>query len=110
MITIPLAAPYIRDHIHEKIDINKLSEKACMSRANFFCKFKEEFGYSPAEYILKERIRLAKEYLRHPSNSITQVCYMAGYQNLNYFIRAFKKETGTTPGAWPQPSPHSLSS
>lgn len=68
----------------------------------FFRKFREEFGYSPAEYILKERIKLAKEYLQNPANSITQVCYMAGFQNLNYFIRAFKKETGTTPGAWQQ--------
>lgn len=93
---------YIRDSIREKIDIDKLSEKACMSRANFFRKFKEEFGYSPADYILKERIRLAKEYLQQPGNSITQICYMAGFQNLNYFIRAFKKETGTTPGAWQQ--------
>lgn len=73
-----------------------------MSRANFFRKFKEELGYSPADYILKERINLAKTYLSDPANSVTQACFMAGFQNLNYFIRAFKKETGVTPKAYQQ--------
>ncbi|WP_299985966.1 AraC family transcriptional regulator [uncultured Pontibacter sp.] len=93
---------YIKDSIREKIDVDKLSDKACMSRASFFRKFKEEFGYTPADYILKERIRLAKDYLRNPLNSVTQACYMAGFQNLNYFIRAFKKEVGLTPKSFQQ--------
>lgn len=88
---------YIKENITAKIDVDSLSEKACMSRASFFRKFKEQFGYSPAEYVLKERLRLARQYLRDPFNSVTQVCYMAGFQNLNYFIRAFKKEVGLTP-------------
>lgn len=91
---------YIKENITSKIDIDKLSDKACMSRANFFRKFKEEFGYTPADYILKERIRLAKNYLQDPFNTVTQTCYMAGFQNLNYFIRAFKKEVGITPKAY----------
>lgn len=97
---------YIKTHIQEKIDIDKLSDKACMSRANFFRKFKEEFGYTPADYILKERIRLAQEYLLDRRNNITQACFMAGFQNLNYFIRAFKKTVGSTPGAWQQQQSH----
>lgn len=97
---------YIKDSIREKIDVDKLSDKACMSRASFFRKFKEEFGYTPADYILKERIRLAKDYLRNPLNSVTQSCYMAGFQNLNYFIRAFKKEVGITPKSFQQQKSH----
>lgn len=91
---------YIKENIREKIDLDKLSEKACMSRANFFRKFKEEFGYAPGDYILKERLRLAKEYLKNHRYQVTEVCFMAGFQNLNYFIRAFKKETGLTPKAY----------
>ncbi|MBC3539720.1 AraC family transcriptional regulator N-terminal domain-containing protein [Rufibacter sediminis] len=91
---------YIKENIREKLEVEKLSEQACMSRANFFRKFKEEFGLAPADYILKERLKLAKEYLRQPGHSVTQVCYMAGFQNLHYFIRAFKKEVGLTPKAY----------
>ncbi|HEX5172110.1 MAG TPA: helix-turn-helix transcriptional regulator, partial [Cyclobacteriaceae bacterium] len=81
---------------------DQLSEHACMSRANFFRKFKEEFGISPGEYILKERLKKAKDFLGFPNHSVTQVCYMSGFQNLNYFIRAFKKETGITPKIYQQ--------
>lgn len=91
---------YIKDNITTKIDVDRLSEKACMSRANFFRKFKEEFGFTPADYILKERIRLAKKCLQDPLNTVTQACYISGFQNLNYFIRAFKKEVGVTPKAF----------
>lgn len=95
---------YMKDRIREKVDVNKLSEQACMSRANFFRKFKEEFGYTPADFLLKERIKLAKNYLRNSQNNITQVCYLSGFQNLNYFIRAFKKEVGVTPRHFQQAS------
>lgn len=91
---------YIKENIREKIDLNKLSESACMSRANFFRKFKEEFGYAPGDYILKQRLQMAKEYLKNPRHQITEVCFMSGFQNLNYFIRAFKRETGFTPKAF----------
>lgn len=93
---------YIKENLNSRINPDDLSEQACMSRANFFRKFKEEFGISPGEYILKERLNKAKDYLSAPQNSITQVCYMSGFQNLNYFIRAFKKETGITPKTYQQ--------
>lgn len=91
---------YIKENIREKIDMNILSEKACMSRANFFRKFKEEIGITPGEYVLSERIRLAKEYLKNPNYQITEISFMSGFQNLNNFIRVFKKETGLTPKAY----------
>ena len=93
---------YIKQNLSGQINPDSLSEQACMSRANFFRKFKQEFGVSPGEYILKERLKLAKVHLAGPHHSVTQVCYMSGFQNLNYFIRAFKKETGITPKIYQQ--------
>lgn len=93
---------YIKENLNGRINPDELSEQACMSRANFFRKFKEEFGISPGEYILRERLNRAKDFLAVPDHSVTQVCYMAGFQNLNYFIRAFKKETGITPKTYQQ--------
>lgn len=93
---------YIKQNIREKINLDTLHEKASMSRANFFRKFKEEFGYSPADYVLHERIKLAKEYLHNPLVQVTEVCFMAGFQSLSYFIRIFKKATGLTPKGFQQ--------
>ncbi|TXK36707.1 helix-turn-helix domain-containing protein [Pontibacter qinzhouensis] len=53
------------------------------TRIRFLKKFKEDFGISPTDYILQERTKLAKAYLAAPGNSVTRVCYMAGFQKLH---------------------------
>ncbi|PZP50018.1 MAG: AraC family transcriptional regulator [Pseudopedobacter saltans] len=88
---------FIKENITEKIDIDKLSSLAYMSKANFFKAFKKEFGITPVELITKERIKLAKKNLLDPSASITDVCYASGFNNLSHFFRLFKKHEGITP-------------
>ena len=88
---------YIKDNITEKLDIDTLCSKACMSRPNFFRKFKQTFGISPAEFVLEEKIKFARKILSNGNYSVSEVCYMTGFQNLNHFIRAFKTSQGTTP-------------
>ncbi len=88
---------YIKENLREKIDLHTLAHKACMSRANFFRKFKEAFGYAPGDYILRERISQAKEFLKKPGISVSEVSFLTGFQSVQNFIRVFKKETGVTP-------------
>ncbi len=91
---------YIKANLKEKLSIEELSNKACMSKASFYRLFKRELGISPNEYILKEKIKKAKELLSNPSNKIANISFELGFTDANYFIRAFKKYVGTTPGAY----------
>jgi AraC family transcriptional regulator len=91
---------YIKENIREHLSLELLSQKACMSSSHFSRSFKNELGISPSEYILKERLRLAKQYLTTTSYQIKEVCFMAGFNNINYFIRAFKQEFGKTPNVY----------
>ena len=93
---------YIREHLAEKIGIDMLCRKACMSKSGFFRLFKETFGLSPTEFIIRERISLAKRLLVDPSVSVTEVCFRAGFNNLHYFSRLFKTLEGMTPTAYRQ--------
>lgn len=88
---------YIKEHITDKIDVDTLCDKACMSRPHFFRKFKETFGVSPAEFVLDEKMKVAKLKLRQGNLSVSEVCYMLGFQNLNHFIKSFKAYQGMTP-------------
>lgn len=88
---------YIKEHIAEKISVDDLSAKVHMSKPNFYRAFKQEFGLSPIDYIIKERMRLAKRCLRNPALSITDVCFKAGFNNLTYFTRMFHRLEGMTP-------------
>lgn len=88
---------FIKTNIRENISLDQLSSKACMSKAHFSRSFKNELGQSPMEFILMERLNLAKNYLRKANYQIQEVCFMAGFNNITYFIRAFKAEFGMTP-------------
>jgi AraC-like DNA-binding protein len=88
---------YIKNNIRENLTLETLSSKACMSKAHFSRSFKNELGISPMEFILKERLNLARNYLRVANYQIQEVCYMSGFSNVTYFIRAFKSEFGATP-------------
>jgi AraC-like DNA-binding protein len=102
LTTHPFAAvvQYIRQHLTEQLSVEKLSAVACMSKATFFRLFKREFGLTPVEYIVRERLAEAKRLLRHPLASVADVCLRAGFNNLSYFQALFKKYEGLTPGAY----------
>lgn len=91
---------YIKAHVAEKICIDKLSEKACMSKATFYRLFKRELGISPNDFILSEKINKAKQLLTNPKAKVTAVSYALGFSDANYFIKAFKKVVGITPGKY----------
>jgi AraC-like DNA-binding protein len=88
---------YIQEHIAEKISVEELSELAYMSKATFFRAFKQEFGLSPIDYLIKARMRLAKRCLQNPALSITEICFKAGFNNLAYFTRMFRQLEHMTP-------------
>jgi AraC-like DNA-binding protein len=88
---------YIKAHISEEITIDKLSNLCCMSKPNFFRCFKREFGISPVDFILHERIKIAKSMLKDVNVTIAEACYAVGINNLSYFFKLFKRIEGKTP-------------
>ncbi|MGI4873582.1 MAG: AraC family transcriptional regulator [Janthinobacterium lividum] len=91
---------YVKGHLTENLSVDKLSALACMSKATFFRLFKREFGLTPVEYIVRERLAEAKRLLRQPLVSVADVCLRAGFNNSSYFQALFKKYEGLTPGAY----------
>lgn len=80
---------YIRENLTERITIEDLSRKANMSKATLFRMFKDEYGITPMELVIRERLRKAKEMLS-ANMSIKEVCYACGFTDVNYFSRLFK--------------------
>lgn len=88
---------YIKAHISDDITIDALSNLCCMSKPTFFRCFKREFGISPVDFILHERIKIACTMLRDQNVSISEACYAVGINNLSYFFKLFKRIEGKTP-------------
>ena len=68
-----------------------------MSKPSFFRCFKREFGISPVDFIIQERIKAAKKLLKDINVTIGQASYAVGFNNLSYFFKLFKRIEGVTP-------------
>ena len=49
------------------------------------------------QYIMSRRIGKAQSLLISTDYSITDIAFMVGYHDSNYFINIFKKTVGTSP-------------
>ena len=88
---------FIDEHILDDISIKLLCETFFLSKNALYSLFLREFNSSVGKYILVKRIQLAIDKLKNTELSITAVAGECGFNDYNYFIRAFKKQTGVTP-------------
>jgi AraC family transcriptional regulator len=88
---------YIKKNIRENLTLEELAGQSCMSKSHFLRTFKLELGQTPMDFVLKERLKLARQYLLIGGFQIQEVSVMSGFNNITYFIRAFKTEYGFTP-------------
>lgn len=69
-----------------------------MSRATFFKRFTEAAGTSPSHFLAQVRMKLATRLIEE-GMPLSRAAEKVGYQSDSAFSRAFKKLTGTLPGA-----------
>ncbi|OPH58184.1 DNA-binding response regulator [Paenibacillus ferrarius] len=64
--------------------------------------FKKETGISVTEYLVQERMGMAKELLSKSGMSISSIAAHVGYSNLAHFSKRFKSVTGMNPNDYRQ--------
>ncbi len=77
-----------------------LSAALNMSQRHLQRKIRALTGQRPADFIRTIRLRRAKQLLEQHAGNVSEVAYQAGFNNLSYFARCFKKEFGQTPSAF----------
>ncbi|MBE7641004.1 MULTISPECIES: AraC family transcriptional regulator [Salegentibacter] len=91
---------YMREHLTENIQVDKLANKACMSTSNFYRSFKNTFGESPIDYLNAERIKFAKKLIQQTNKKFADIAYKSGFNNTSYFNRQFKRFEKITPNQY----------
>ena len=88
---------YIHSNISYQLNVEELSDIAHVTKPYFIKLFKHEFGISPIQYINGKKVERAQLLLFTTNMTIKEVAYTLGFSDQNYFIRMFRKMTGTTP-------------
>lgn len=95
-IISPALSKIFKDY-NEKITVEELA-KLCNVSKYYFCRlFKEETGLSVIQYIISYRISIAETMLKTTDNSVENVAYLCGFDDVSYFYRTYKKLKGVSP-------------
>ena len=80
--------------------VETLAAAAGMSRSAFALRFKEKVGQSPLEYLTRWRMFRAGHLLRNSDKALVEIASSVGYESEAAFNKAFKRTTGSAPGAY----------
>lgn len=90
-------ACYIAENCCSPLSLNSIAEQFYMNKCYLSRIFKEITGFTVNGYLHARRIQKARSLLIQNSMNISEVSEAAGYENLTYFERVFKKHTGMSP-------------
>lgn len=91
---------WVRRHPRESHTIASLARRASMSPRTLQRQFRETVGLSPQQWLLRERIGLAKELLETGRAALPKVAEQAGFRSDESFRRHFRRLVGTSPAAY----------
>ena len=94
------AIEFIRINLNQDLSLDSISVALHLSPSELSRQFKKETGENISDYVNKRRINEALYLLENESISITDVSYMVGFNDVNYFTKVFKKIKGMTPSRY----------
>jgi AraC-like DNA-binding protein len=80
--------------------VKDLAKALAMSRTAFVDRFVTLVGTAPIRYLTETRLSVAQTLLRDTRLTTHEIAYRVGYEAPAAFSRAFKRATGSPPGAW----------
>ncbi len=90
------ALDYIDQHTQDACRVKDLADALYISKTTLYKKFQLFFNCSPKQYILYQKIQVAKLFLSQGLN-IKTTAERCGFNDYTNFIKAFTNETGMTP-------------
>lgn len=97
MSLINSTVDFIREHHHKRLTVEDLADQAGLSPRQLHRKFRDVFGLSVQDFLIKTRIQAASDALLHSDLSIAQIATEFGFCDQSAFTQLFRKHTGMTP-------------
>jgi AraC-like DNA-binding protein len=87
---------FIDKNYHDAIDLNDIADEAYFSKYHFIRLFKNIYGKTPHQYLIKVRVENARLLLKK-GLPVADVCYAVGFDSVTSFSILFKKITFCSP-------------
>ncbi|KRC68181.1 Transcriptional activator NphR [compost metagenome] len=86
--------------LREDASIADIADACNLSRSYFIKAFRQTVGTTPHRWLLEQRVQKAKELLRAPGRSITDIALLCGFADQAHMTRVFTSLLGVPPGVW----------
>ncbi|HLK61013.1 MAG TPA: AraC family transcriptional regulator [Chthonomonadaceae bacterium] len=94
------ARDYMEANLSRSLNIAEIASHACLSPHHFLRSFKQVFGETPHQYLMRRRLERARHLLTHTGLSITDICIGNGFESLGSFSWMFRQRIGVSPEAY----------
>lgn len=94
------ALQFIYRHYQADLSLAEIASAAQAAPTYLSRRFKQETDETIFEFINRYRVQMAQQFLRHRPESVMDVAFRVGFNNVTYFNRTFKRYTGMTPLAY----------
>ena len=84
----------------KKLSLTYLEQKCFLCKEYLLRLFKKEFDHTIYEYVLLKRMERAKELLCNYNTDISKISVLVGFNDSNYFSKAFKRHFGISPSEY----------
>jgi len=88
---------HIRENIGLELSVTELAQVAGMSQYYFSKLFKMSTGTTPHQYVMRQRVERAQEYLRETRVGLADIAMKVGFETQSHFTSVFRRLAGITP-------------
>jgi RpiB/LacA/LacB family sugar-phosphate isomerase len=88
---------YIRDNVARDLSVSELAQVVGMSQYYFSKLFKMSTGITPHQYVMRQRVERAQEYLRQTQMALAEIASQVGFETQSHFTSVFRRLVGATP-------------
>jgi AraC family transcriptional regulator, transcriptional activator FtrA len=91
---------WVREHPAQAHTLRSLARRASMSPRTLQRQFQNTIGCAPYEWLVRERVALAKDLLQSGRHSLARVAETVGFRSQETFRRHFRRVAGTSPATY----------
>lgn len=89
---------FITRHIEDPLTVPEVAEYVGLNSEYLSRQFRHKTGMSLKDYVIEEKMNVAKELLEKTNLPVSVIASRVGYTNFSYFSQVFRSKTGQTPG------------
>jgi AraC family transcriptional regulator len=91
---------YVENHLADDFNMADLSRAIGCSTNAIASGVRTATGFSPWQFVLLRRVERAKSLLTSSQRTMSEIALECGFSSSQHFATAFRKQVGTTPGAY----------